>query len=272
MTKTPQPKVDPIDTRSLVTFRSLARDFRALGIEEGDKLLVHASISSFGFIVGGGRTLIESLLKAVGDTGTVMMPTFSGENSDPSEWLRPPVPKDWIEIIRDETPAYDAFLTPTRGMGSLPELFRHYPGARRSPHPQSSFAAIGKDAHLLVDEHPLADRFGSNSPLGKLYALDGKSILLGASPRKCSLYYLSEERVKLAPKVCKSAPVYQNGQKEWVKYFDYPYTAYWFNQVTDFLYGKGLISKMMIGDAECICLPARCVVEAVTEWRLNNDI
>ena len=272
MIERPPPKIDPTDTRSLVTRGTLVRDLRKLSIAEGDKLMVHASISSFGFIVGGGRTLIDALLEVVGDSGTVAMPTFSGENSDPAEWRRPPVPPEWIDIIREETPAYDPLMTPARDMGSLPELFRHYPGARRSPHPQSSFTAIGRDAETLVGEHPLDERFGPNSPLGKFYELNGKSLLLGASPRKCSLFYLSEHRVGITPTIRKSAPMMCGDRKKWVEYVDCPYTAYWFIQVTDYLLQEGLISKLRIGDADCICLPAKPTVDAVTRWRLENNI
>ena len=89
MIEAPPPKIDPVDTRSLVTRTSLVRDLRALGVAYGDKLLVHSSLASLGFVVGGGRTVIDALLDAVGEDGTIMMPTYSGENSDPAEWRRP---------------------------------------------------------------------------------------------------------------------------------------------------------------------------------------
>ena len=160
MNKAPPPRIDPLDTRSLVTRTSLVRALQTLGVASGDKLLVHSSLSSLGFVVGGGRTVIDALLDAVGEEGTIIMPTYSGENSDPAEWRRPPVPPEWIDTIRKEMPAYDPLLTPARDMGSLPELFRHHPHAVRSPHPQSSFTAVGHDARAIVDEHTLDERFG----------------------------------------------------------------------------------------------------------------
>ena len=272
MNKAPPPRIDPLDTRSLVTRTSLVRDLQTLGVASGDKLLVHSSLSSLGFVVGGGRTVIDALLDAVGEEGTIIMPTYSGENSDPAEWRRPPVPPEWIDTIRKEMPAYDPLLTPARDMGSLPELFRHHPHAVRSPHPQSSFTAVGHDARAIVDEHPLDERFGPKSPLGKLYEQDGKCLLLGVSPRKCSLYYLTEHRVSRSPMVAKSAPMMCGGTKKWVSYVDHQYTGYWFIDATEHLLKQGIAAKYRIGDAECISLPARKTVQTVSEWRLENGI
>ena len=125
----------------LVTRSSLSAELRKLGLQSGDVVCVHVSLKSLGFVIGDARTVIDGLHDAVGVEGTIMMPTYSGDLSDPAEWGYPPVPPEWIETIRNETAAYDPVRTPSRRMGVVPELFRHVPGVLRSPHPQSSFAA-----------------------------------------------------------------------------------------------------------------------------------
>ena len=56
------------------------------------------------------------------------MPTHTGDNSEPSNWENPPVPESWWDVIRAEMPVFDPKLTPTRGMGIIPETFRKFPG------------------------------------------------------------------------------------------------------------------------------------------------
>ena len=78
-------------------------------------------------------------------------------------------------------PAYDPNLTPTRSMGVIPECFRHLPGVIRSSHPVSSAAAVGPNAAAIVEGHELVNGLGEGSPQGRLYGLDGHTLLLGVS-------------------------------------------------------------------------------------------
>jgi len=170
-------------TRVPATRQSLVSDLRALDLEIGEIVVVHSSLSALGWVVGGAQTVVEALLEAVGPTGTLVMPTHSGSLSDPANWQNPPVPESWIETIRSNMPAFDADLTPTRGMGQIVECFRHHPSTRRSDHPTASFAANGPAAERIVGSHPLTPELGETSPLGRLYELDARVLLRGC-PRR----------------------------------------------------------------------------------------
>src|SRR5215467_1319735 len=121
------------------TRASLAADLRALGLRPGSVVIVHSSLSSLGWVCGGPVAVVEALLDVLGPNGTLVVPTHSGDNSDPAEWRRPPVPETWWPIIREHMPAYDPARTPSTGVGIIPETVRTWPGALRSNHPRTSF-------------------------------------------------------------------------------------------------------------------------------------
>ena len=238
--------------KNIVTRSGLRRDLEQLGVQRGDILCVHSSLKRLGLVIGGVRTVIEALLEAVGPEGTVMMPAYSGDLSDPAEWRFPPVSPEFIPQIRAETPPYDPALTPTRGMGAIPEYFRRYPGAVRSPHPQSSFAAIGARATDLVGKHPLPFRFGPESPLGRLKDLRGKVLMLGAPWDTSSFLYLCHFPIGDRPKIQKLAPMTIDGVTQWVKYDDISYENAWFIPAVTMLVDRGIASVGKTGTTESL--------------------
>ena len=58
---------------------------RSLGVENGSTVMVHTSLSKIGYVCGGAQTVIEALIEAVGEEGTIMMPTQSWKNLDPED-------------------------------------------------------------------------------------------------------------------------------------------------------------------------------------------
>lgn len=176
----------------------LASQLRALGIGPGDTVLVHASLSAVGRVDGGVRTVVDSLLDALGATGTLVAYTQTPDNSDPSRW---PVTRgraapvtEWPRL-RETLPAFDPGRTPSYGVGVLPEEIRTRPGALRSSHPQSSFAALGPAAAQVTAGHALNCHLGEESPLARLEELDARVLLLGVGYSVCTAFHLAEYRV-----------------------------------------------------------------------------
>jgi aminoglycoside 3-N-acetyltransferase len=117
-------------------------------------------------------------------------------------------------------PAYDPDLTPTRGMGSIPECFRKQRGTMRSGHPQTSFAARGPAAGEVVRGHSLDDGLGEHSPLARVYELGGRVLLLGVGHESNTSLHLAEYRSGAARRVTNAAPVEMRGERRWREFSD----------------------------------------------------
>ena len=165
--------------RKIVLKEDIKKALEEVGVKTGQSIMVHTSLSSLGFVCGGAQIVIEALLESVGEEGTIMMPTQSWKNLDPEVGVHWEEPEEWWQTIREQWPAYDKNITPTNTMGAVAEMFRQWQGTVRSDHPARSVAAHGKYAEYLTENHDLSNIFGEDSPVGKLYELDGYVLLIG---------------------------------------------------------------------------------------------
>ena len=60
-----------------ITRDSLAHDLKALGVREGDCVMLHSSLSSLGWVEGGADAVVEAFLDAIGPEGTLLTPAFT---------------------------------------------------------------------------------------------------------------------------------------------------------------------------------------------------
>jgi len=205
------------------TTTSLHEDLRGLGLVEGAVVLVHSSLSSIGWTVGGAEAVIEALRRAVGAAGTLMLPAHSAQLTDPSTWDNPPVPEAWWPTIREAMPPYDPVRTPTAGMGVVAETFRRLPGVGRSRHPTGSFAASGPLSQRLLGGQTLDDGFGENSPLARLYDVGGWVLLLGVGHASNTSLHLAEYRsAARAARRRVASPMRSGRRVRWVTYWELP--------------------------------------------------
>lgn len=204
-----------------VTVERIAADLRELGVDAGDTLLVHASLSELGWVAGGPQAVVDALQRVVTAEGTIAMPTHSTQYSDPSVWTSPPVPDDWVPQIRESMPPFRPNVTPTRGMGAIAECFRDYPETVRSQHPLYSFAAWGSDADAVVADHSYENAMGENSPLARVYERDGSVLMLGTDYATNTSLHLAEYRSDVDPgETTETAPVLRDGERTMVEWTD----------------------------------------------------
>jgi aminoglycoside 3-N-acetyltransferase len=253
-----------------VTVDSIVRDLRALGVEEGMTLVVHSSLKSLGWVSGGAQAVVLALQEVLGDTGTLVMPTHTGHLSDPGQWQHPP-PRDpsWVPIIRETMPAYDPELTLPRQMGAIVESFRGQREVVRSWHPHMSFAARGPNADRITQSHSLEYSLGEQSPLARVYELEGWVLLLGVPHSNNTSIHLAEYRV--APEKRKhtrqGAPLVRDGRREWVWFDDVDTDSDPFDEIgADFASDTGLERVGNVGSATARLMPQRPLVDYAVQW------
>lgn len=260
--------------RELVLKEDLIEGFKKLGLKEGQNIMVHASLSSLGFVCGGEQIVIEALIDAVGPEGTLMMPTQTWKNLDPSSGVHWEEDEEWYQAIRDNWPAYDKNITPTNTMGKVAEMFRKWPNAERSDHPVRSVAALGKNASYLTKDHDLENIFGKNSPLDKLYGLDGYVLLIGVGYDKNTSLHLADALAEYPSKhyESSSSAIMVNGKREWVTYKTLYVDGEDFEKIGEDFEKTNKISTLKIGNAVIKFMKQRDLVDYAIKWiEANRD-
>lgn len=117
--------------KTVVRRRDIVEGLRNLGVNPGDAVFFHNSLSSMGYVEGGAETVIDAFLEAVGPRGTIAVHTchFNG-------W-------HWEYARTAGSPAFDVRRSPSR-MGRITEVFRHHPGAVRCLDSSNPMCAIGR--------------------------------------------------------------------------------------------------------------------------------
>jgi aminoglycoside 3-N-acetyltransferase len=249
-----------------VTQASLAGDLRRLGVREGGVVLAHTGLSALGWVCGGPQAVVGALLDALGPEGTLVVPTHTSGNSEPSQWQAPPVPESWWPVIRAEMPAFDPAVTPARGIGVVVEVARTWPGALRSAHPIDSFAAIGPRAAEITAGHALESGLGEQSPLARVHDLDGDVLLLGAGHEANTSLHLAEYRIPAPERGQSGAAVMGPAGREWVTWEDVVGDEGDFGELGAAFDATGAVTVGRAGVGEARLMRQRELVAFGVEW------
>lgn len=118
----------------------LVKDLRRLGIAPGDLLNIKCSYKSIGYeIEGGPKTLIDAILEVVGEEGTIVTDSF--------------LPVYPISLFGKLGKAESSSESSASYAGALANAMLSHPRVVRSNHPIQKFAAIGKYAKVLMENH-----------------------------------------------------------------------------------------------------------------------
>lgn len=162
--------------------RQLTADLLALGVQPGGVLLVHSSLRSLGAEISrenqGAEIVVQSLLLALGESGTLLMPALS------------------YESVGVFNPFFDVNKTPAC-IGALQEYFRTRPGTVRSVHPTHSVCGVGQRAQELLSDHRLdTTPCGPHSPFSRLPDFGGQLLFIGCGLRPNTSMHAIEELVE----------------------------------------------------------------------------
>jgi aminoglycoside 3-N-acetyltransferase len=232
-----------------VSGRQLVEQLKALGVREGGVLLVHTSFRAVRPVEAGPLGLIAALRAALGRDGTLVMPTMT-----------------------DGETLFDPRSTPTTDMGITAELFWRQPGVLRSTHPGGSFAAEGPLAEQICRPQPLSPPHGHDSPVGRVYDLDGQVLLLGVTHSENTTLHLAEAIARVPYSISHPCVVEVDGAARTVMIPETDHCCTGFRQADGWLRARGLQREGKVGNADARLCNSRDVVAVAVEHLASDPL
>ncbi|MBV6394530.1 MAG: hypothetical protein HFACDABA_00095 [Anaerolineales bacterium] len=247
----------------MITFRDLIHGFETLSLR-GVPVIAHASFKSLGAVQGGPRAVLDALITT---TGALMMPAFTYETM-----VYPPLGPDrnGVDYKAEHArragatsllPVYfRADLPVDREIGSLPELLRRRPEARRSLHPILSFVGVNAEQALAYQsmENPLG-------PIGALAERGGYVLLIGVSQRaNTSVHYA--EKLAGRPQFLRWAAT----PRRVVRCPNFPGDSFGFDELAPRL--KPYTRAVAIGNARMEAIPLQAMFNVVQTMIEKNPL
>ena len=261
-----------IRTVNPVTKEDLIDALRRVGVTGSQIIEVHSSLSSLGYVVGGARTVVDALMEASGQTGTLLMPVQTADNTEPSRWKSHAVQPSEYERIRDAIPVYDKNSGDLRCAGAVAENFRHREGVVCSEHPAVSYAAWGRYAKLLCNRQSLHFPFAEESPCARLYELKGYVLLIGTDFDTATCLHLAEYRCDSRPIQIEGSAIETENGRIWKKYLDLAINSEDFLKIRPIMARKNMIRETMLGNCRIQFFSAAAAIDEATKYFEQNTV
>ena len=234
--------------RQTITRKDIIEQLIALGVKPGGVLLVHTAFSTVAPVEDGPRGLIEALQAAVGPEGTLAMPSMSDDDDHP----------------------FDPRNTPCRGMGVVADTFWRLTGVLRSDSPHA-FAAIGPKAIEITAPHPVDVPHGLDSPVGRVYELDGQVLLLGIGHDANTTIHLAENMAGVRYRASKYVMTLKDGQPTRYDYSEIDHCCRNFELMDRWLEAEERQHRGVVGHAEARLARSQDIVEAALARLRENE-
>ncbi|WP_349328183.1 AAC(3) family N-acetyltransferase [Actinopolymorpha sp. B9G3] len=187
-----------MDESCPVTQDMIAEGLRQLGLSKASRVLVHASLRSFGRVDGGAEAVCRALVDVC---GTVMVSAGAWDLTGlpaPPGLTRPHnachQDQTWQEFddALAKATVYSKDLPVDSWLGTIAETMRQNFPHERGDHPLFTYLAVGPDARPLVDAGRLDWPLG---PIEELGELGGDVLLLGVGHTSSTAIHLAEQRM-----------------------------------------------------------------------------
>ena len=183
---------------------TIIQGLQSMGVVPGDVVMLHSSLKSLGYVVGGAQTVLEAIYQAISPGGTLVVPTYYLPGGN----------------IYDTCQLADYVFDPRAhrsSLGALPNAFLTLRGIRRSIHPTHSVSALGPQADYVVSTHHLAPSiFGQGSPWERCLRINAKVFGLGITMGPVTFYHLLEDMwLDRFPVPVRSPQVFRMKCRDW---------------------------------------------------------
>ncbi len=231
-----------------VSVPDITGQLRALGVQEGNVLLVHTSFRAARPVEGGPAGLIAALGEALGPSGTLVMPSWTGDDEHPFDPATTPAATD---------------------LGIVADTFWRQPGVARCPHP-FAFAARGTKAEDILSDPFILPPHQHASPVGKVLDHDGRILLIGVDHDANTTLHLAELLAGVPYRTRHHITVLQDGKPERIEYLENDHCCERFRLADGWMTDAGLQTDGLVGHAPSRLMRSRDLVETVLE-RLERD-
>jgi aminoglycoside 3-N-acetyltransferase len=149
----------------IITKHQLITDLKNAGIQQGDNVIVHSSLSKMGYLEDGAKTFVDAVLEVIGKEGTLVCPCFAHDT--------------FSKYYLDTNPVFDVLHSPSKA-GAITEYVRKLSGTKRSLHPTDSACSYGPLAEYFTNTHfGQLTPYNEFSPYYKLTEKNGKILNIG---------------------------------------------------------------------------------------------
>ena len=231
-----------------ISKETLIQQLHSLGVQPGGVLLVHTAFSKVKPVEDGPIGLLSALCAALGPNGTLVMPSMS----------------------YDDDHVYDRTTSPCPEMGIVANTFWRLPGVLRSDN-NHAFAAVGPWAEKITAPQPIDHPHGLDSPVGRVYELDGQVLLLGVGQDSNTTIHLAENLANVRYRRAKYITVLRDGVPTRFDYQEIDHCCQNFALVDGWLNERHLQKYGVVGYAEARLMRSRAIVSIVTERLKVNE-
>jgi aminoglycoside 3-N-acetyltransferase len=234
----------------MLRIAQVTTQLQALGVESGGVLLVHTSFRAVRPIEGGPAGLIEALRTALGPDGTLVMPSWTGD---------------------DETPFDSTSTAANKDLGITADTFWRMPGVRRSDQP-FAFAAAGPHAERITADPLPIPPHRPESPVGRVHELDGQVLLLGVGHDADTTIHLAEVIADVPYRMPHHITVLENGRPTRIDYGETDHCCQRFVLADAWLRERGLQQEGIVGRAHARLMRSRDIVRVALEHLARDPL